>query len=77
VGLVQAARVVVLHSPILVTDFIKLEETECLFLLTTLYEVVWHGAVQIHLITTEKEFKSIVITALVNEGWGPGLKDTE
>ena len=32
---------------------------------------------KIRLITTEKEFKSIIINAMVKEGWGPGLQDAE
>ena len=32
---------------------------------------------KIRLIQTEKEFESIIINALVKEGWGPGLQDAE
>ncbi|XP_068758237.1 holothin acyltransferase-like [Montipora capricornis] len=32
---------------------------------------------KIRLIKTEKEFKSIIINAMVKEGWGPGLQDAE
>ena len=28
-------------------------------------------------IKTEKEFESIIINAMVKEGWGPGLQDAE
>ncbi|XP_044175580.1 uncharacterized protein LOC122958701 [Acropora millepora] len=32
---------------------------------------------KIRLIQTEKEFESIIIDAMVKEGWGPGLQDAE
>ena len=32
---------------------------------------------KVRLIRTEEEFESIVINALVKEGWGPGLQDAE
>ena len=32
---------------------------------------------KIRLIKTEKEFKSIIINAMVKEGWGPGLQNAE
>ena len=32
---------------------------------------------KIRLIQTEKEFESIIINAMVKEGWGPGLQDAE
>jgi len=32
---------------------------------------------KIRLIKTKKEFESIIINAMVKEGWGPGLKDAE
>lgn len=32
---------------------------------------------KIRLIQTEKEFESIIIGAMVKEGWGPGLQDAE
>ena len=35
------------------------------------------GQFKMRLIKTEKEFKSIIINAMVKEGWGPGLQHAE
>jgi len=35
------------------------------------------GRLKVRLTKTEKEFESVVINALVKEGWGPGLHDAE